>query len=84
MGVITLSGDPSVYSFAGLNLFLHQGSDSSGNLRNKRQATLNELGFASAKKVRPRFEQEAFQGTSAPSTTAVSSTPETVKLCKGL
>jgi len=84
MGVPTLSGDPSAHSFAGLNLLLHQGSDSSGNLRNKRQATLNEVGFASAKKVRPSFKQEAFQATSAPATTAVSSTPETVKQCEGL
>ena len=84
MGVATLSGDPSVYSFEGLNLFLQQGSDTSENLRTKRQATLNEVGFASAKKVRPSFKQEAVQGTSAPATFAVSSTPETEKQCNGL
>jgi hypothetical protein len=87
MGVTTHSEDPSVDSFAGLNLSLHQDSDSSGNLRDKRQATLNEVGFASAKKVRPSLKQEAFRATSAPATTAVSSTestPETVKQCKGL
>ena len=84
MGVATLSEDPSVYSFEGLNLFLQQGSDTSENLRNKRQATLNEVGFASAKKVRPSIQQEAVQGTSAPATSAVSSTPETEKQCNGL
>ena len=53
-----ISGDPSAYSVAVLNIFLHQGSDSSGNSHNKRQATLNKFGFTSAKKVRPRLQSD--------------------------
>jgi hypothetical protein len=39
-----------IHSF---NILLDQGSDSIANVHSKRQATLQEFGFASVKRVRP-------------------------------
>lgn len=76
-----LSRDPVAdilgLSFAGLIVFLDQGSGSNANLHSKRQATLQEFGFDSVKKFLPSFAEhtkvmDAFQGTSAESSTPVS------------
>lgn len=83
-----LSRDPVAdilgLSFAGLIVFLGQGSGSNANLHSKRQATLQEFGFASVKKVLPSFAEhtkvmDAFQGTSAEC-----STPESVHMNVGV
>jgi hypothetical protein len=83
-----LSRDPVAdilgLSFAGLiKMFLHHGSGSNANVHSKRQATLQEFGFGSVRKVLPSFEEHkkvrgAFQGTSAES-----STPESVYMNVG-
>ena len=83
-----LSRDPVAdilgLSFAGLIMFLHHGSGSNANVHSKRQATLQEFGFGSVRKVLPSFEEHkkvrgAFQGTSAES-----STPESVHMNVGV
>jgi hypothetical protein len=85
---LPLSRDPVAdilgLSYAGLILFLDQGSGSKANLHTKRQATLQEFGFGNVKKVLPSFEEhtkvmDAFQGPSA-----ASSTPESVQMNTGV
>lgn len=45
--------DPNIADIHSFNSLLDQGSDSIANVHSKRQATLQDFGFANVKRVRP-------------------------------
>ena len=70
-------------SFARFIIFLGQGSDSNVNLRSKRQATMQDPGLCSVKKLRPSFENGDKVIDAFPVTSAEGWTPEIVHMNVG-
>ena len=70
-------------SFARFIIFLDQGSDSNANLRSKRQATMQDPGLCSVKKIRPSFENGDKVIDAFPVTSAEGWTPEIVHMNVG-